>query len=136
MDVFFYGLFMDQTILINNDIEPRNPRKGYLKDFALKIGNRASLTPSPGEICYGLLMTCDKYALQKLYGEESVADYLPEEVTVFTGNNEASKAICYILPPELISGRNATYAMSLHQLAKKNDFPVSYLRQIQEMAKE
>lgn len=136
MDVFFYGLFMDQTILLNNDIEPRNLRKGYLKDFALKIGNRASLIPSPGEICYGILMSCDKYALQKLYSEDSVVDYLPEEVTVFTDNDEASKAICYTLPPELISGTNATYAQSLHELAKKNGFPVAYLRHIEEMTKE
>jgi len=53
MEVFFYGLFMDVTILLKNGIKPSNPRRGYLNDYALKIGNRASLNPCKNEKSYG-----------------------------------------------------------------------------------
>ena len=49
MEVFFYGLFMDGNILLKNGIKPSNLRRGYLNDYALKIGNRASLIPCKNE---------------------------------------------------------------------------------------
>lgn len=36
MEVFFYGLFMDENILAKKGINPSNPRKGYL-NLALPI---------------------------------------------------------------------------------------------------
>lgn len=66
MEVFFYGLFMDRAILLQNGIKPSNPRKGYLNDYALKIGNRASLVPCNNEKSYGIVMTVDNDAIHKL----------------------------------------------------------------------
>lgn len=127
MEVFFYGLFMDPTILSQNDIEPSNIRKDHLKDYTLKIGHRASLIPACGETCYGILMTCDPNELQRLYSEPSVADYLAEEVHVSTQNKMSIKGLCCNLPPELITATNAKYADSLYQLAKRYEFPEGYL---------
>ena len=135
MDVFFYGLFMDQTILEKNGINPSNPRKGYLKGYTLKIGNRASLIPSEGEKSYGIVMTVDDEAIGNLYAEPSVADYVPEKVTVTVGETDSVIAICYNLPPELLSGTNATYAESLYKLAEVNNFPEDYLEKIRQIAK-
>ena len=56
MEVFFYGLFMDQDILIKKGINPSNPRKGYLNNYTLKIGNRASLIQCKNEKAYGIVM--------------------------------------------------------------------------------
>ena len=67
MEVFFYGLFMDTTVLSNNGILPLNPRTGYLNDYKLRIGKKASLIPCEGERSYGVVMTMDKEALHKLY---------------------------------------------------------------------
>ncbi|KAA3638884.1 MAG: gamma-glutamylcyclotransferase [Bacteroidetes bacterium] len=134
MDAFFYGLFMDVNVLQQNGIKPSNPRKGYLKDFALKIGSRASLIPCKGEIAYGIVMTINKEAIQNLYSEASVADYIPEEVSVITDSGDVFKAICYNLPLESLTGTNASYANSLFQLAKKLGFPDDYLEKIMEMA--
>ncbi len=136
MEVFFYGLFMDETILSKNGIDPLNPRKGYLKDYQLKIGNRASLVPSPDNVCYGIIMNCDSNALNKLYSEPSVADYLPEDVIVFADKNEPIEARCYNLPLEKITGTNSKYATSLYALAKRLDFPEEYLRKIQDMIED
>lgn len=136
MEVFFYGLFMDQSILKKNGIEPSNPRKGYLQDYALKIGNRASLIPQENERSYGIVMTVDEHAIHDLYAEPSVADYIPEEVNIVLGTNETIKATCYNLPLAMLTGTNESYAESLYELAKQEDFPDDYLRKIKEMARK
>lgn len=135
MEVFFYGLFMDQNILLKNRVMPSNPRTGYLNNFALKIGTRASLIPCKGEKSYGILMTVDKGEIQTLYAEASVSDYLPEEVNVITNTHESIKAVCYNLPSELLTGTNVSYAKSLYELAKQKGFPNDYLGKIKKMTK-
>ena len=134
MEVFFYGLFMDEAILAKNGVTPSNPRIGCLNDYALKIGNRASLLPSPGEKSYGIIMTVDKESLDKLYAEASVADYIPEEVQIrITSSNDTVKAWCYNLPSESLSGTNTSYALSLFELAEQLGLPGDYRRKIKEM---
>nr|WP_299487988.1 gamma-glutamylcyclotransferase family protein [uncultured Allomuricauda sp.] len=135
MEVFFYGLFMDHNILLKNGVIPSNPRTGYLSDFTLKIGTRASLIPSKGEKSYGILMTVDKSEIQNLYAEASVADYVPEEVNIMTNPHESIKAVCYNLPSELLTGTNTSYAKSLYELAKQKGFPNDYLGKIKKMTK-
>jgi hypothetical protein len=135
MEVFFYGLFMDTGVLLKNGIHPSNPRKGYLNNYTLKIGNRASLIPSEGERSYGIVMTIDKDAIRNLYAEASVADYIPEEVSIITHTNDSITATCYNLPLELITGTNTSYAKSLYTLAKQKGFPKAYLEKIKKMEK-
>ena len=48
IDTFFYGLFMDIDILREADVTPVNPRRAYVDDFVLRIGQRATLLPSAG----------------------------------------------------------------------------------------
>ncbi len=131
IEIFFYGLFMDIDLLSRNRLDPKNPRQGYLQNYALKIGNRASLIPSKGDRSYGLLISVNGDRIHKLYAEPSVADYIPEEVEIHLENNETVKAICYNLPLELLTGTNESYAKSLFNLAKGLGFPVEYLEKIQ-----
>lgn len=121
---------MDENILVKNGIPPSNPKKGYLNNYALKIGNRASLIPFEGEKAYGILMDVNDEEITKLYAEESVADYVPEEVAIVTESNESVTATCYNLPLELLAGTNEAYAKSLSELAKKLDFPKEYVDKI------
>ena len=135
MEVFFYGLFMDVTILLKNGIKPSNPRRGYLNDCALKIVNRASLIPCKNEKSYGIVMTIDNDAIHNLYAEASVADYIPEEVNVITNSNDSITATCYNLPSESLTETNELYAISLYKLAKQEGFPDEYLEKIKKMTK-
>ena len=135
MEVFFYGLFMDVTILLKNGIKPSNPRRGYLNDYALKIGNRASLIPCKNEKSYGIVMTIDNDAIHNLYAEASVADYIPEEVNIITNTNDSITATCYNLPSESLTGTNELYTISLYKLAKQEGFPDDYLEKIKKMTK-
>ena len=109
---------MDAAILLKNGIKPSNPRRGYLNDYALKIGNRASLIPCKNERSYGIVITVDDDAIHHLYAEASVADYVPEEVNIITNTNDSVMATCYNLPSELLTGTNESYAISLYKLAK------------------
>ena len=130
MDVFFYGLFMDEDILLKNGIHASNLRKGYINNYTLKIGNRASLMPYDGEKAYGIVMTVNAKDIVSLYAEKSVADYLPEELQAITHVNDVLKVTCYNLPKNLLSGTNRKYAQSLYDLAVKLDFPEQYVNLI------
>jgi hypothetical protein len=79
-EVFFYGLFMDVSVLASKGIEPSITTIGYVDGLRLRIGRRATLVPEPGNRAYGVLMTVERDALDDLYSDESVADYIPESV--------------------------------------------------------
>ena len=119
MKVFFYGLFMDTKILQEKGVNATNPRKGYLEHYTLRIGERASLLPASGDRSWGLLMDIENNALDELYKEASVADYLPEEVLIITENGEMERAICYNLPESKLKGTNPAYAKALCALGKQ-----------------
>ncbi len=136
MQVFFYGLFMDVDILARNGVHPSNPRTGYLNDYELKIGDRASLVPCDGDRSYGIVMAVDEDAIHRLYAEASVADYVPEEVRVTMIQGGEVTATCYNLPPESLTGTNHSYAKSLYELALRLSFPEDYLAKIRLMMKD
>lgn len=133
-DVFFYGLFMDEQLLLKKGITPLNPRKASLSNYGLRIGERASLIASENEESYGIVMSISSADLENLYSDPSVADYVSENVTVKTDQNEMIDAICYNLPLHLMSGSNSSYARSLYELSTSLDFPSHYLSQIEEFA--
>lgn len=126
---------MDSNFLLKKGIHPIRSKKGYVIDYALTIGDRASLIPCKNERTYGILMTIDDDDVQTLYAEASVVDYLPEEVMVHTFTNETIKAICYNLPLKSITaGTNTLYARSLFQLVKALEFPSDYSEKIKRIA--
>lgn len=131
MEVFFYGLFMDAEVLKKNGIAGENPRKGALKGYALKIGNRATLVPDKKEVAYGIVMTVDDSSLDRLYSEASVSDYVPEQVTIaLYQSDETLKATCYNLPLAMVRGTNTAYTNALYALAKREGLPKAYLEKI------
>ena len=77
-------------------------------------------------------MTVNKAAIKKLYTAPSVADYIPEEVSVITNSGIIIKSVCYNLPKELLSGANPLYAESLYKLANEKGLPKNYLKKIRE----
>ena len=122
---------MNKDVLIKNGVNPLNPRKGYLNDYTIKIGNRASLIPCKKEKAYGIIMKINDEELVTLYSEKSVADYIPEKVKIIMNTTESVIATCYNLPLELLTGTNELYAKSLYKLSKKLNFPDEYLSIIQ-----
>ena len=130
MRVFFYGLFMDVEILKKAGINAKDIDQAYLLDHKLLIGERASLLPSQGDRSYGLIMSVNDEKLTELYAEESVRDYLPHTLVVYSKDNGAEKVICYLLEEDSLKGSNPVYAKRLFELSSRLKFPDNYLRSI------
>jgi Gamma-glutamyl cyclotransferase, AIG2-like len=131
IDGFFYGLFMDAQVLRQAGTKPSNFRRAYVTDFALRIGQRATLVPSPGARACGMLISLTHADLDRLYSAPGLEDYRPEAVVAHLSEDEAVPALCYNLvhapqPHE----RNADYATRLRGVLEDLGFPVDYIESV------
>src|ERR1700712_5190312 len=81
VDVFFYGLFMDESALRAKGFQPANARQARADGFSLRLGARATLVPDVAKCVHGMLMGLTHRELDQLYAEPSVAAYRPEAGT-------------------------------------------------------
>jgi len=131
IDGFFYGLFMDAQELRQAGMKPSNFRRAYVTDFALRIGQRATLVPSPGARAYGMLISLMHAEFESLYGAPGLEAYRPEAVVAHPSEGDAVPALCYNLvhapdPHE----RNPEYAIRLRSVLENLGFPVEYVESV------
>jgi hypothetical protein len=132
IEVFFYGLFMDEALLREKGINPANPRIAGVENFALVIGARATLVPSEHGVVYGVLFSLTHDEVEALYSEESVRAYRPEGVCARLLNGEVVAALCFNLPrPPAQDERNGQYVSKLKTLAARIGLPPDYLSSIE-----
>ena len=132
MNVFFYGLFMDEDLLAKKGISPSKAEVGFVDGFALRIGERATLIRSADTRSYGVMMNISSDQANELYAESSVADYVPESVTVELLSGSEVEASCYNLPVDKVTGTNKVYAQALLEVANRLGLPESYLVEIRQ----
>ncbi len=130
VSVFFYGLFMDESLLAARGISASKATVGYVNGYSLRVGRRATLVPDDGNRAYGVLMSLQAGHVKALYSAESVADYVPESVSVVLPDGTVEPAVCYNLPAHKLEGANSEYANALLILAGRLGFPNDYLQQI------
>jgi hypothetical protein len=130
ISVFFYGLFMDASMLASRGIHATDPAVACLDGYRLRIGERASLLPEPGSRAYGVLMKVAPQDVKALYSEPSVADYVAEPVVATLPGDIRVPAVCYNLPAAKLAGTNPGYAAALLTLATRLGLPDSYLEEI------
>jgi hypothetical protein len=133
IDGFFYGLFMDHEILRETGVEPINPRRAYVEEFALRIGQRATLIPSPGGRAYGMLFALKHSELDRLYAAPGLEQYRPEAILAQPLEGTPTPALCYNLreaPP--LHERNPEYAARLQRVLTILDFPAEYVASVDE----
>ena len=130
-DVFIYGLFLDVDVLRPSGVEPLNPRRAFVADFALRIGQRATLVPSLGKRAYGMLITLTHAELERLYSAPGLEQYRPEAVIAQPLEGAATAALCYNLihAPEP-QERNPEYALRLQSVLAKLGFPEEYVASV------
>jgi hypothetical protein len=132
IDVFFYGLFMDDALLREKGMNPVNRRTAFVENFSLVIGARATLVPSPGQTVYGVLFSLTQTEVDALYGEASVSVYRPEAVSAQLADGSVIPALCFNLPtPPSITERNPQYVSKLREVASRIGLPPSYVSSIQ-----
>lgn len=130
--IFFYGLFMDPSLLMEKGLRPKVLGPAVLPEFRIHVGGRATLIPSTGKRAYGVVVELVEGEARTLYSEESVRAYLPEPVRVgMLDSGEAMDAECYNLPPESgTAGTNPAYALQLSRLAERMGFDPGYIAEI------
>lgn len=128
IDCFFYGLFMDARILRDRGVAPENPRPAMVEGFALRIGERATLIPSPSDRAYGMVMAVTRGELERLYSAPGLEPYRPEAVLALClEKGGAVAALCYnLLVPPRGDERNLDYALQLQRLLRDLGFPADY----------
>lgn len=131
VDVFFYGLFMDEALLKEKGANPQNRRLASVENFKLVIGQRATLVPSSGDTVHGLLFSLTQTEIDSLYAEPSVRQYRAESVVARLRNGEVVSALCFNLPePPAATERNPQYAERLKTLAEHIGLPMEYVATI------
>ncbi len=132
IDLFFYGLFMDEALLREKGIRPKNRRVASVDNFCLVIGARATLVPCTGQTVYGVLFSLTHDEVDTLYSETSVSVYRPEAVVAQAADGTAAPALCFNLPlPPSAEERNPQYVAKLRELANRIGLPPSYASSIQ-----
>jgi len=126
---------MDESLLKTKGIKPNKVTIGFVDGYGLCIGERATLVRRPHGRAYGAMMDIASDEAKKLYAEDSVADYLPEPVTVELMDGTQVEATCYNLPGDQVTGANKAYADSLLDVATRLGFPDSYLEEIRQARK-
>ena len=131
ISVFFYGLFMDAELLLSKGVHPMHPRHARLPGFALRIGQRATLVPSPGSSAHGIIFDLSHADIEKLYSEASVSAYRPEAVLAQLADGSDIPALCFnlVLPPAQEEA-NPEYAARLRDLAHRLKLPPGYVDSI------
>jgi len=131
VDVFFYGLFMDIETLRSMGTKPGEPRVGRVMGFALRLGERATLTPEPASVVHGVVIDLSHEEIERLYSGPGLAAYRPETVTVELRDGRHLSALCFVLPPATPPGPiNDDYAQKLRELARRVGLPPGYVASI------
>ena len=131
VELFFYGLFMDEALLREKGLNPLNPRTAFVEDFSLVIGARATLVPRAGGKAYGVLFSLTHAEVDALYAEASVSVYRPEAVLARLTGGGVAPALCFNLPePPSADERNTEYASKLRAVAARVGLPPDYVSSV------
>lgn len=131
VEVFFYGLFMDEALLREKGLSPEDGRLASVEDFRLVIGERATLVRREGSKAHGVLFSLTREEVEALYSESSVSAYRPEVVTAHMTGGRVTRALCFNLPAPPSDGeRNPRYASKLRELAGRVGLPEDYVSSI------
>ena len=130
--IFFYGLFMDRSLLTEKGLQPETVGPAVLSGYRIHIGERATLLPSCSSRAYGIVMELSDQEASALYSEPSVREYRRERVEVeLLASNAVVDAYCYNLPRELgLAGANPGYANELARLVEALHFDSTYAQEI------
>jgi hypothetical protein len=131
LDVFFYGLFMDEALLRAQGFSPVNPRRARVAGMGLRIGARATLVADAGATAHGIVMALTHDEVDRLYSDPSVAMYRAEAVLAECADGSRVAALCFNLPtPPRPDEANPDYAAKLREIGRRVGLPSHYIEAI------
>lgn len=128
LDTFFYGLFMHEEVQKAYRVRATRPRRAFVTDFELHIGQRATLTVEKGSRAYGMLWAVTHDDLSRLYDGPGLEGYRPEAVLAECLDGRCFPALCYNLDEASDPGEpSKSYAEKLRYILSELGFPDDYI---------
>ena len=93
-DVFFYSLYMDEEILKAKNIPIRNQRSAYVNNYALRIGNLATLMRTENSRAYGMVYSLTQDEVYSLYEEIGLNEYVTESLLCTLSDGGKIAVLC------------------------------------------
>lgn len=122
--VFFYGLYMDEEILKNKGVKPREKQLAKAKGYKLRVGNMATLLRDKCSEAYGIVYSLSYKEIDILYKDSGLTDYTVEAVMVETEDKvQIATLCCTLLTPPQEDESNDVYLKSLKQCMQKYKLP-------------
>lgn len=119
-DVFFYGLYMDPSILEGKGVPPRYPRMATAHGYEVKVGAKTTLLRKAGSKASGMVYSLTHMELESLYRGSGLTGYYPEALQVELNSGEVVPVLCCnLLSPADWSDPNPDYASRLAQVKKE-----------------
>jgi hypothetical protein len=127
-EIFFYGLFMDESVLRAKGVEPRLPRKAVVQNYELRIGKRAMLCPQSSAKAFGMVYALTDAEIDSLYGEPGLEMYRPESVIATFEDGSSTVLTTYNLQDTTGTDEpNLEYATKLRVVLERLGFPAPSL---------
>lgn len=135
INVFFYGSYINFSVLAEVDIAERPHQVARLPGYRLIISPLANLVEDDSSEVFGILTKLSHRELDRLYKEHAQAKlggtYLPEAVIVLTGENTTTPALCYLSNSIVSSPPDPAYVERILNPAREYGFPSEYLKHIE-----
>jgi cation transport regulator ChaC len=132
--VFFYGSYINLTVLGEVGLVPEHWEVGRLAGFDIQIRPLANLVRSEEHCVYGILATATHAQLARLYAHarDVLGEvYLPEAVIVQTRDGKWRPALCYICPEMEPRPADPAYVERIAGPARAHGFPDWYVARIE-----
>jgi hypothetical protein len=131
IDVFFYGLFMDEDLLRAKSVQPQASRKAVVPGWRLAIGRRAMLLREFGAQAFGMVFAMTEEEAESLYAEPGLELYRPEPVIAGFEDGAFAEVTTFNLSDAPAAGEaNPEYAAKLRAVLERLGFPAEYVRSV------
>jgi hypothetical protein len=131
--VFFYGSYMNRSVLAEVGFAPSTWEAASLPGFDIRIAPRANLFRAPGQVVFGVLATATHAELERLYTHAQTVlgeVYRPEAVLVRT-EGAWQPALCYISSDMVERPAESAYVERILRPARELGFPSWYLAHLE-----
>ena len=132
--VFFYGSYMNFSVLREVDLAPELWEVARLHGFDIRIQPRANLVPSEPHCVYGIVAKATHAELARLYAHarDVLGEvYLPEAVLVQTLAGSWRPALCYLCPDMAPRPADNAYVERIAGPARDLGFPQWYIARLE-----
>ena len=134
--VFFYGTFMDPTVLAEYGVITDVTVPAKVSGFELRIQPRVNLVPCEEACVYGTVSSVTHDDLEKIYSnlERNFGlKYLPEAVLaeLLQAVPQFEPALCYIASHMTPGPASPDYVKELAECVRALNFPESYAKHIE-----